>query len=79
MTKIKANKSSAKPKPKVNLNQQLDNLRQELIQIHQQLRQGTSQNTRLPRITRKKIARTLTEIHQKPQAKPRLQKETKDV
>ena len=57
-TKTKA-KTTPKPSP-TDIRQQLQTLRADLRQAHQQLRLGTNNNVRRPRQLKRQIARQLT-------------------
>ncbi|MCY3804758.1 MAG: hypothetical protein OXF85_02720 [Candidatus Saccharibacteria bacterium] len=78
MAQTKLKKSASKSK--IDSNLQVDDLKQQLVQSYQQLRQGTHQNIRLPKILRKKIARTLTQMNQtKHQKQDKTEKGVKNV
>ncbi|MCY4089052.1 MAG: hypothetical protein OXF49_02925 [Candidatus Saccharibacteria bacterium] len=78
MAQTKLKKSASKSK--IDSNLQVDDLKRQLVQSYQQLRQGTHQNIRLPKILRKKIARTLTQMNQtKHQKQDKTEKGVKNV
>ena len=68
MVKKKFEKSDLKKMSRQQLQKRLQTLRTQLSEQHQQLRAGSQTNVRQPRLTRRKIAQTLTQLN-RPESK----------